>query len=284
MSEQQPAREKIAVKDRREPFVESPVTQLWQELPSEENPFIAASHLCSGYDVLALAENVSFVDMFYLLFRRELPTPEQRRLLERLMIGLINPGPRHPAARAGVAAGVGKTCIEHILPIGTLVAGGEKNGATLIPDAMKFIRRACKKPAHEVAAQLFVGAAEAGDDVSVLDFSVATPGFGQRFGGVEVYLDTLASMLDRHHGADNPCLHWGVEFARALQPHRAGWLVSGLVAAVLGDLGFLPKQAVGIYQLLVAPGILAHGLEFSGKPRTAWPFVNDENYFIERDE
>lgn len=272
----QPERAKIAVKDRQEPFVESPVTQLWQEHPSAENPFIAASHLCSGYDVLTLAEHVSFVDMFYLLFRRELPSPEQRRLLERLMVGLINPGPRHPAVRAGIAAGVGKTCVEHILPIGAVVAGGEKNGATQIPAAMKFIRRACKTPAQEVAARLLA------DTESPPNFSELTPGFGQRFGGIEAYLEALASMLDQHHGATSPCLRWGVEFARTLQPQRAGWLVSGLVAAVLGDLGFLPKQAAGVYQLLVAPGIVAHGLEFSGKPRTAWPFVKDENYIIER--
>jgi len=276
MSEQQPERAKVVVKDRQEPFVENPATQLWQELPSAENPFIAANHLCSGYDVLALAEHVSFADVFYLLFRRELPTPEQRRLLERLMVGLINPGPRHPATRAGIAAGVGKTCIEHIVPIGVLVAGGEKSGATQIPAAMKFIRRACKESAQDVAARLLVGTTSP-------DFSELTPGFGQRFGGVEIYLDALAAMLDEHHGAENTCLRWSVAFVRALQPYNAGWLVSGLVAAVLGDLGFLPKQAVGVYQLLVAPGILAHGLEFSGKPRTAWPFIKDENYSIERD-
>jgi len=273
----QPERAKIEVKDRQEPFVETPVTQLWQEQPAAENPFIAAGHLCSGYDVLTLAEHVSFVDMFYLLFRRELPTAEQRRLLERLMVGLINPGPRHPAVRAGIAAGVGKTCIEHILPIGALVVAGSKNGAVLIPAAMKFIRRASKEPARDVAARLLA------DAVAVEDFSERMPGFGQRFGGVEAYLDSLATMLDEHHGINNPCLRWGVEFARELQPQRAGWLVSGLVAAVLGDLGFLPKQAVGVYQLLTAPGIVAHGLEFSGKPLTAWPFVKDENYIIERE-
>jgi len=270
MSEDRTERANIPVVDRQEPFVERPVTQLWQEIPDPSNPFITQRHLCSGYDVLQLVEHTSFSDTLYLLFRCELPQPEQSRLLERLMIGLINPGIRHPAVRAAIAAGVGKTCVEHVLPIGTIQ----------IPSAMKFLHHNFETPAVEVFNRISVSQQDAAETVNLTSFS-DTPGFGSRFGGRDSYLDALAELLDRYHGDRSPRLRWGIEFSRLLNSANAGWLVSGLVAAVLGDLGFLPKQAAALYQIIISPGIAAHGVEFSAKPRTAWPFVKDENYTVD---
>ena len=60
-----------------------------------------------------------------------------------------------------------------------------------------------------------------------------------------------------------------------------GWLATGVVAAVLTDLGFPPRAAAGIYQIISAPGLLAHGVELANKPLTAMPFISDEDYIIE---
>jgi citrate synthase len=62
--------------------------------------------------------------------------------------------------------------------------------------------------------------------------------------------------------------------------HR-GLLITGVTAAVFSDLGFQPKAGGSLFQLLGSPGLVAHGLEMSGKPLLAMPFVKDENYFIE---
>jgi citrate synthase len=280
MSEHRPERAKIPVKDRQEPFVERPVTQLWQEIPDPSNPFITQRHLCSGYDVLQLAEHTSFTDTLYLLFRCELPQPEQSRLLERLMIGLINPGIRHPAVRAAIAAGAGKSCVEHVLPVGMIVAGGEHGGSMQIPAAMNFLQHNRETSPDVVFERIFASQQNAVNVDELSSFTDA-PGFGSRFGGYDSYLDALAELLEKHHGDHSPCLRWGIEFCKLLKPENAGWLASGLVAAVLGDLGFSPKQAAALYQIIVSPGIAAHGIEFSSKPRTAWPFVKDENYTID---
>ena len=56
--------------------------------------------------------------------------------------------------------------------------------------------------------------------------------------------------------------------------------VSGIAAAVFTDLGFSPRAGAGLFQLLGAPGLLAHGAELANKPVTAMPFVKDENYAI----
>jgi len=45
-------------------------------------------------------------------------------------------------------------------------------------------------------------------------------------------------------------------------------------------LGFSHHAGAGLFQLLGAPGLWAHGVELANKPATAMPFVKDENYVI----
>jgi citrate synthase len=76
-------------------------------------------------------------------------------------------------------------------------------------------------------------------------------------------------------------LNWTNEFAHALLSHKMGWLPAGLAAAVFVDLGFQPRLGPGLFQLISAPGLFAHGIELANKPLTSMPFINDENYVIE---
>lgn len=60
-----------------------------------------------------------------------------------------------------------------------------------------------------------------------------------------------------------------------------GWLATGVAAAAFCDLGFMPRAAAGLFQLLCAPGLLAHGVELANKPVTALPWISDDDYVIE---
>jgi citrate synthase len=60
-----------------------------------------------------------------------------------------------------------------------------------------------------------------------------------------------------------------------------GWLAPGIAAAVFVDIGLHPRSGAGLYQLIHAPGLFAHGLELANKPLTAMPFIKDEDYTIE---
>jgi len=53
------------------------------------------------------------------------------------------------------------------------------------------------------------------------------------------------------------------------------------VAAILCELGFQPRMGAGMFQLISAPGIFAHGIEMANKPITAMPFPDDKDYSIE---
>ena len=268
------------VESRNEKFVEQTATKIWLEVPSQENPYIAESAYCFGYDVLELMEKRSFVDVFYLLFKGELPSQSASKLLELLMIALINPGPRHPATRAAMNAGVGKSLPQHILPIGLSVMGGEYLGVGAMESAMRFIRanQKCDPCAvYEAYIEPFTTVPlENADKINTI-----IPGLGRVYGGIDRVVEKISKQMVSFSDAGSS-LKWVVKLAEQLSGCNVGLLPSGLAAAVFSDLGFHPKSCAVLFQLMSAPGIAAHGLEISNKPITAMPFVPDNAYFIER--
>ena len=264
------------VRSRNEPFTERTATRIWSEQPSEDNPYIAAQARCYGYDLFELMEKRSFVDVFYLLFRGELPTNAEAQLMQALMIGLINPGPRHPATRAAMNVGVGKTDPLHILPIASAVLGGDYMGGGAIEKIMRFLRKQQHTDPQDFARDFFLQQ----QSLNSVEVEEAIPGFGQRHGGIDLLTKNIAAQLLKLDAAGK-ALRWGAALAEQLETEGFGWQVTGLAAAVFADLGFHPRAGGSLFQLLGAPGLVAHGLELSNKPITAMPFVSDENYVIE---
>lgn len=259
-----------AVKSRNEPFAEKIPTNIFYEDPAADNPYIAQTSYCHGYDVFELMAKRSYIDVVYLLFRGELPTAAQANLLQQLMIALINPGPRHPATRAAMNTGIGKTDPLHILPIASAVYAGEHAGAKEVENAMHFFAKNFERAPQDVIRE------------ATADGALKMDGFGVRHGGIELMAVQLAGRLAALSN-DHKFLHWGQSVAQVLQNGGVSWLTTGVAAAALLDLGFTPRAGACVFQLLGAPGLLAHGLEMAGKPILAMPFVSDENYFIERE-
>jgi len=258
--------ESTKVERRDDNFSKRANTKIWAEDPAPENPYITQVSRCHGYDLLELLDKRSFADVLFLLFQGELPIAEQAELLEHLLVAFINPGPRHPATRAAMNAGIGKTDSAHILPISLAILGGEHLGANEVEASIRWLRKQSSQDANSVAKSLCAElSGERTEDIHV------APGFGSRFGSIDVVPDQIAQRLLRLKGA-GPILRWGNDFAKALQPYHMGWLSTGVVAAALCDLGFQPRFGPGVYQLLRAPGLYAHGIEQSNKPLSAMPF------------
>ena len=254
-------------------FASKTKTRVWQEIPDMANPYLAARCLCHGYDLMALAQKRDFVEVLFLLLTGELPSPEQRNLLNTLMVCLINPGPRHPAGRAAMLAGVGKTDPAHILPIGLSVLGGGHGGGSEVSAAMEFIRKQMASAPKDVVAELLPKVEGVPGDKRI------APGFGTLFGSIDPMARRIADLL-AGLPACGKALGWALEFADLLEPLDMGLLASGVAAAVFCDLGFPYRAGAGLFQLIAAPGLLAHGLELANKPLTAMPFLDEEHFII----
>ena len=264
------------VERRKVNFAQRIKSEIWQENPAAENPYVAQSQACYGYDVIELMKKRSFIDVLYLLLQGDLPSKEQSELLEHLMIGFISPGPRHPATRAAMTAGVGRTDVAHILPIALNVLSGKCFGSGEIELSMKYLEQHLPENPAQLARQLSDSAIQPTEG----DW-LACPGFGTQFGAINHTATEIAAHLQKLPGAGKH-LAWAADLATALNNHNAGWLATGVVAATLKDLDFAPRTGATLYQLISAPGLLAHGLELAQKSITAMPFPADDNYIIEK--
>ena len=268
---------KVDVKKREDPFCEKLSTAIWKETPSLDNPYHVKEARCHGYEHLALANNKSFAEVLFLLFRGELPDTVEKQLFDTLLISVIHPGPRHSASRAAMNAAVSKTHVSHILPLALNVMGGEWQGSREVFQGMKFLSRNMDKSASDCARDQVALLQEQGGTQG--DVTVA-PGFGSSFGSADSYSEKLAENLFKrcHVG---PCMQWANDFVGAIPLANVGWRTTGLFSAVLNDLGFTPYQGELLFQIASAPGIAAQAAEKSDKPITDIPFVSDENYTIE---
>jgi len=191
------------------------------------------------------------------------------------MMAFINPGPRHAATRAAMNAGVGRTEPAHILPIALTVLSGDHLGGQEVENAMRYLRAHVQTDPQEIADDLLTMERPPAEG----DWHIM-PGFGCRFGGIDP-IPQLVAEICRQQPASGAALKWGSNVASLLKPKNMGWLTTGVAAAVFCDLGFHSRAGAGLFQIMSAPGLLAHGLEMANKPITAMPFLDEEHYVIE---
>ncbi|MCT6698167.1 citrate/2-methylcitrate synthase [Rheinheimera sp. 4Y26] len=232
-------------------------SRITEEVAATDNPYLTVQQRICGYDLLELMQKRSFTDLLFLLLTGELPDAAQAQLLQQLQIALCNAGPRHPATRAVMTAAVSKARPEHLLPIGLQVLGGERQGAVAVASAWQALKQ-----------QL--------DGIST-DNQLPPAGFGQLYGEADPLMADILNQLARLPAA-GPALALCRQLQQQWQPQQQGVLDVGLCAAACLDLGIGQRESIGLFQLLRAPGLLAHGMEQTHRPITASPLLADEDY------
>ncbi len=268
------AKQVSSVEKRADQFVDKASTSITNDLPSE-NPYITKQRLIYGYDLVDLLHYCDFVEVLYLLFKGELPDQKSKSMLEKLMIALCNPGPRHHATRAAMNAAVSKTKLWNLLPIGASLLSGENSGAEEVQNSMLFLKRSRRKDPVAVAQDLL----QSKKNTDTQDGRLVA-GFGERFSGLDVLTHKLANEFIAQY-PDSGYLQWADSFVNQINKMNYGWLDTGLAAAVFLSIGFGIRAAPALFQYLSLPGVLAHGVEKANQPITEMPFISQKNYIIE---
>lgn len=262
--------------DKSEKFVyaNNIQTKIFMEEKSAVNPYISKKNYIYGYNNLDLVEKKGFMDVLLLLFTSEFPEKEKIILFEKLAIGMINLGPRHPAVRASMIAGVSKAGEEHLLPIGQMVLGGEKNGALEVRNAMRFIYDNIKLCPVELANKLI-------NEKLIKDIEGEfhiVPGFGNIYGGIDEYTVRLANKLKPNNLEKYSYFSWCIKFINEIENYDLSWLRTGLCAAIFCELSIGEREGVSLFQIICSPGIAAQGLEQSHNRITSMPLVPNDQY------
>ncbi len=256
----------IKVSHRGDKFATRLNTKITNEVSATDNPYLVDTAYYFGYEHLDLLDKKSFSDVIFLLFRGQLPSEADAKLFNQILLAFINPGPRHPAVQAAIATGVGKTQTEHILPIALNIYSGNFDGPGEIGHYLKFFRKHINIEPDELSETY---------DLNDL------PGFGTLYGDPDPYAEKLLLYFCKNH--DRTMINWLKDLNLKRNEVGDGITKSGLCAGVLSELGFLPRQAASIMQIMAAPGLVTHGLEYCNKPLTSMFFENDDQYELQLD-
>jgi len=269
---------KIKIESRNDQFTSIIKSEITLEIPADENDFLVKEMHTHGYNVLDLMDSCDYIDVFFLLYNGDLPTVEQKLLLSKLSIFLINLGPRHTSARAAANAGIGRTDVNHIVPIAVMGMSGEYNGSKEVEQSMRYLTKHFTQSAEQAINDCLANEQEQSAQVEAE--RIIAPGFGTDHGGQSPLLNEVKNKL-LTISPEQGYLQWANNFVNAMpQNTKCGWRLAGLVAPIFLDLNFEPRMGAGLFQMLSCPGAFAHGIQFSNKPLTDMPFLKDEDYDI----
>jgi citrate synthase len=248
--------------------VERVQTHIWQEIPEPDNPFSTHQARCHGFDVYGeMLGQARWVDMFYLLFRGEPPSPNQARLLETLAVALMNPGPRDPAVHAAMCAGVGGSPAASALMAALAVGAGQYTGAREVRQAVERWLT-CGTRLEDWRNAL---ATAKPDPQGIWPHTEHAAGFDPYASRASLVTCQTLDVLARC--SPGIALPWLAQQRSVLEDCAGGALaMSGVAAAALTDLEFTPEQAEMVHLMLRLPGAAAHALEQRALGYKNFPF------------
>jgi citrate synthase len=232
-------------------------SSIWREEPELDNPFAARAAYCRGYDVYGeMLGQARWVEMLYLLFREERPTPVQADLLEALAVALANPGPRDASVHAAMCGGVCGSTAAASLMAALAVGAGELSGGREIFLALQSWNE-CGTDMVAWRNRLQTPAVLPG---SIWPKPDHAPGFDPHGVSTSTPVRQTLSCLARFDSGRR--LSWLEEHLSELES-AVGYplAMSGVAAAAFADLGFSPEQGEVLHLLLRLPGAAAHALE-----------------------
>jgi citrate synthase len=212
-----------------------------------------------GFRLDDLMGRATFAEVVWLALRGELPTPAEGRVFEAILVSSIDHGATPPSCLAAITAASTGAPLNASVAAGILSINRVHGGAG--EEALELFRAA--------AARL--GGPDGLDGPDAADVARAVvaearaqkrrlPGFGHRIHTNDPRAVRLLALAEAEGVAGvHVALARALEGALGAQGAKPLPLnVDGAIAAVLGDMGFAPELALGLFLLARVPGLMAH--------------------------
>jgi citrate synthase len=230
-----------------------------------------------GHSIEDLIGNRSYGEVLYLLLLGKLPTKEDAKLLEAVIISVIDHGVKPPSTIAAVTVANTGGSLNSAVAAGILAINKYHGGA--IEDAMKAISQAVELQETE-----HLDATESAEKV-VANYKLCgerISGFGHRFHAADPRTVRLFELAKELKIAGK-----FIEQAKVLEKvlsEKSGKLLpinaDGAIAACLCEMNFSPKVANGIFMIARTAGLVAHAVE-EQENNPPMRTVDVENYEFE---
>ncbi len=207
------------------------------------------TEIIRGYPLTELATQQSFAEVIFLLTRGVLPTVNEAKMFNTILVMAIDHGPGTVSAQNARVAASSKTSIQAAVASGILAMGDRHGGA--VGNAAQFFKE------HKNV-----------NDVSVLvtklkEQNIRLPGFGHAVLSVDQRSKALFAMARDTHSFGEHCA-FALALEKALQELSSKPVplnIDGAMAAILLDLDFRPEITTGIFIIARVPGLVAQVAE-----------------------
>ena len=211
-----------------------------------------------GYDVTAMMRQSTFAGLVFLLHKGRLPTPDEAKLIDAILIGVASPGSGAPSCAASrlVASG-NRQSLSAAVAAGVLAIGDEHGGAgeacmemiTAVVDRARAGGVSIDDAAHAVVEEMRRA-------------SQRIPGIGHRRLTTDPRVDVLFTMArDANIAGDGIVAARAIEKAVAAQVKPLPLNIDGALAAILHDMGFPPPAGKLVFIVGRVAGLTAEVAE-----------------------
>jgi citrate synthase len=219
-----------------------------------------------GYPQEELINNISFSEMVYLLLKGELPSSDDAKMLNHILISFCDHGVTPPSTQTSrLIASSGS-------PLNVSLAGGllsfGKNHAGAIEDSMELFQELIKSYFNNNGS----------NDINIIANNIINeyklknkkiPGFGHRYHNKDPRGAKLMELAKKENFI-GPHSELALAIGEILFKEKGINInVDGASGALLSDMGFSSNEGFGIFMIGRIPGIIAHVNEE----------VNDEEEF-----
>lgn len=212
-----------------------------------------------GFPQENLIENISFSEMVYLLLKGEIPSENQAKMLQSVLVSFCDHGVTPPSTQAArLMASTGSS-------MNSCVAGGllsfGKHHAGALELSMKVLQDALKRVELEGTDLENVDQVKTAAQMVVDHFQrkgQKIPGFGHRFHHQDPRPPKLIDMAIKYD-----CFGIHTELALSIQEilfktKGIRMNIDGANAGILSDLGFEWELGTGIFMIGRLPALVAH--------------------------
>ncbi|MGA2625955.1 MAG: citryl-CoA lyase [Candidatus Bathyarchaeia archaeon] len=211
-----------------------------------------------GYNLMDLIGRYSYAGLTYLLWRGQLPTEEQSRMMDALLAVCLEHGLNSPsvdATRFVASCGVPlqSAVSAGVSAIGDLHGGAIEQAAKLLQEGVSSTRDTKRSP-RDTAEAILRGYSERKEKV---------PGYGQPTHTNDPRTEKLLEIVkETRIGGPH------VELAEVMESLTEKFFrkhlilnVDGCIAAIISDMGFDWRLGKGFFIVSRTPGLVAHAYE-----------------------
>lgn len=204
-----------------------------------------------GYRLLDLVGNLSFAQAIYLILKGELPTEKDSKMMEAMLVSVIDHGIAPHSAIAARAVASGGNSLNVGVAAGVLALGSAHGG--VLEDALRFLQEGVKsgKSVEEIVKEY-------------LESKKPIPSYGHRY--YKDFDPRTKRLMDiaKELGFYGPHCKFAEDVEEEISRQKGKRLVlnvDGAIAAIASEMGFDWRLGKGFFIIGRMPGLVAHVYE-----------------------